>query len=199
MLLRRFRTLRIVATWCVRQTSPPLPSTSMKSKMARKHSSRSAKLCTWNGRPRSMLVLVLAADHPLGEEVDERVGLGVDVVPVEQHLGVLEHLAQAPDQRLGVGGERLVGAQRVEVHAVGLERREVPHVGERLGREAEPLVEPPILVGERAGLVEEAEVGALHVEADRRDGALLRGKGLEDAARAGTRPRWSWSPGRRRR
>ena len=46
------------------------------------------------------LVLILPAHHPLGEEIDERVGLGVDVVPVEHHLGVVEHLAQAPDQRV---------------------------------------------------------------------------------------------------
>ena len=54
MLLSRFRTLRMVATWWVFQTSPPFPSASMKSKIARKNSSRSAKLCTWNGFPRSM-------------------------------------------------------------------------------------------------------------------------------------------------
>ena len=54
MLLSRLRIFRMVARWCVFHTSPPLPSASMKSKMARKNSSRSAKLCTWNGRPRSM-------------------------------------------------------------------------------------------------------------------------------------------------
>ena len=50
--------------------------------------------------PAQHLVVVLAPHHPLGEKVDERIGLGVDVVAVEHHLGVVEHLAQTPDERL---------------------------------------------------------------------------------------------------
>jgi hypothetical protein len=60
-------------------------------------------------------VLVLLPHHSLGEKIDERIGLGVHVIPIEQHLGVVQHLAQAPEQRLGVAGQRLVGAQRVQV------------------------------------------------------------------------------------
>jgi hypothetical protein len=44
-------------------------------------------------RPAEQRVGELAVDHALLDEVDERVGLGVDVVLVEQHLGVLQHLA----------------------------------------------------------------------------------------------------------
>ena len=72
----------------------------MKSKIARKNSSRSAKLCTWNGCAAQHVVLILPPHHALGEEIDEGVGLGVHVVAVEHDLGVVEHLAQAPHQRL---------------------------------------------------------------------------------------------------
>ena len=85
-----------------------------------------------------MLVVELAANHPFRQEVDERVGLGVHVVPIEHDLGVVEHLPQPPDQRLVLRGELLVGSERVQVHAVGFERREVAHITERLGPQAEP-------------------------------------------------------------
>ena len=102
MLLSRLRTFRMVATWWVRQTSPPFPSASMKSKIARK--TPPGRRSSGPEGPVAQLAPVLAADHPLRQEIDEGVRLGVHVVPVEHHLGVLEHLAQAPDQRLGVRG-----------------------------------------------------------------------------------------------
>ena len=46
------------------------------------------------------VVLILPPDDALGEEVDEGVGLGVHVVAVEHHLGVVQHLAEAPDERV---------------------------------------------------------------------------------------------------
>jgi hypothetical protein len=48
-------------------------------------------------------IQVFAANYPLGKEIDEGVGLGIDVIPVENHLRVVEHLAQPPNQGLGVG------------------------------------------------------------------------------------------------
>ena len=63
---------------------------------------------------------------------------------------------------------------------VGLVRREVLHVLERLGRHAALLVQRAVGVVDLARLVEEAEVRALHVEADRRDRSLLLGKVRED-------------------
>ena len=126
-------------------------------------------------------ILELLPHHPLGEEVDEGVGLRVNVVPVEQHLGVVEHLAEPPHQRLGGGGEGLVGAERVEVDAVGPVGREVVDVAERLRRHAKPGVEPAVLFPQLGRLVEEAEVGTLHVEADRGDPSLSGGEPLEDA------------------
>ena len=56
------------------------------------------------------------------------VGLRVDVVAIEHDFCVVEHLAQAPDERLGALRQRLVRAQRVEVHAVRLERGVVVNV-----------------------------------------------------------------------
>src|SRR3989454_5590455 len=40
--------------------------------------------------------------HAVGQEIDERVGLGIDVIAVEEHLRVVEHLAQPPHERLHV-------------------------------------------------------------------------------------------------
>ncbi len=127
-------------------------------------------------------VLVVAAHDPLGQKVDERVGLRVHVVAVEHDLGIVEDLAQTPYERMGVRGERLVGPERVEIDAVRLEGGIVVHVLERLRPESEPRVLPAVLVRERGGLVQEAKVGAFDVEAKRGHRALVAWEGLEDAA-----------------
>ena len=93
MLASRLRTLRIVAMWCVRQMSPR-PAFSRPSKMLRNSRSRSANVST-RCVPAEPIVEI-APHHALGQEVDERVGLGVDVVPVQQHLGELQHFGRAP-------------------------------------------------------------------------------------------------------
>ena len=124
----------------------------------------------------------VAVDDALADEVDQRIGLRVDVVLVEQHLGVLQHFAQSPRERRHVVQQRLVRSQRVERHAVGLVRREVLHVLERPRRNTTLLVEHCVGVVDLAGLIEEAEVGTLHVEADRRDRSLLLRKVREDRA-----------------
>ena len=94
MLERRFRTLRIVATWCVRQPSAFLPSS------ADEHV---AEPVLEIGERANEIALVpeqriaeVAVDDALANEVDQRIGLRVDVVLVEQHLGVLQHFAQVP-------------------------------------------------------------------------------------------------------
>ena len=73
-----------------------------------------------------------------------------------------------------------MGAQRVEIDPVGLEGRVVVGPLEGLGQHAEPLVTTPVFIPEGAGAVEKAEVGTLHVEAHRRDLALVRREVLED-------------------
>ena len=119
-------------------------------------------------------------EYVLLDEIDQRIGLRVDVVLVQQHLRVLQHLAETPGEGGHVVEQCLVAAQRVERHTIRLVWREVLHVGERLGCHAAPLVEGAIGVADLARLIEEAEVRALHVEADRGDAALLRGKVRED-------------------
>jgi hypothetical protein len=57
------------------------------------------------------------------------------------------------------------------------------HVGERLGPKTQSLVDPPILLRDRAGLIQKAEIRPFDVEAERGDGALVRRKGLEDAGK----------------
>ncbi len=120
-------------------------------------------------------------DHPIGQKIDERIGLRVQVVAVEHHLGVLEHLAQPPGQRLRVGGQVGMGAQGVEVDAVGLAGGEVADLLERLRLESQASVGGDVVDRQLGGLIEEAEVGALHVEAERRHRTLVRREGLEDA------------------
>jgi len=67
-----------------------------------------------------------------------------------------------------------------EVHAVGLEGGEIAHELERLRPDAEALVATAVLVVERAGLVEEAQVRSLNVEAHGGDAPLMERKVLEN-------------------
>ena len=57
-----------------------------------------------------LLVSKIAVDDTLSYEVNERTRLRVDVVLVQEHFRVLQHLAQAPRQRRHVMQQRLVGA-----------------------------------------------------------------------------------------
>ena len=68
-----------------------------------------------------------------------------------------------------------------------------------VGGHAALLVQRAVVVVELARLIEEAEVGALHVEAHRGDRALLLREVREDRLRAATRPRSSSSRARTRR
>ena len=46
--------------------------------------------------------------HALSNEVDEGVRLGVEVIAIQQHLGVLEHFPQPPCERPHVTLEHLI-------------------------------------------------------------------------------------------
>ena len=119
-------------------------------------------------------VAELDVHHTLANEIDERIGLGVDVVLVEQDLRVLEHLAQPPRQRVHVVRQCLVRPERGQRVAARGVRGKVFDVLEGLGRHADRVVQRAVGVVEARGrLVEEAEVGPLHVEADGRHASLL--------------------------
>ena len=119
-------------------------------------------------------------EHVLLDEIDQRIRLGIDVVLVEQHLGVLEHFAQTPRERGDVAEQCFVAAQRVQRNAIGLVRRVVLDVLKWRGRHAALRVQHAVVVVDLAGEVEEAEIRPLHVEAERRDAALLFRKVRED-------------------
>ena len=179
MFESRLRTLRIVATWWVRQLWSSFFSSARST--SRNQASRSANDVHRVRAARASDRRTRLSSDVLLDEVDQRVGLRVDVVLVEQHLGVLQHLAQSPRERRDVVEQRLVRAQRVERHAVRLVRREVLRRSSNgSGGDAALLVERAVRVVDLAGLVEEAEVGALHVEADRGDAPLLRREVRED-------------------
>src|SRR6266540_848462 len=130
---------------------------------------------------REVVVLVEdAIEHPLLDEVDQRVGLGVDVVAVEQNFGVLQNFAETPCQRSDVIEECLVGAKRIERETLCRVRREVPNPVERLGRNAHFLIKLEVAILERTRLVEKAEVRTLYVEAHRGDRALVLREMRED-------------------
>jgi hypothetical protein len=80
-------------------------------------------------------------DHVFCNEIDQRVGLCIDVVLVEKDLSELENLAQTPGERSDVVEKRLVVAERVEGEALGCIRREIPDVLERLRLDAKLLVQ----------------------------------------------------------
>ena len=124
---------------------------------------------------------VFVTHHPLREEVDERVGLRVDVVAIEQHFGVVQHFPQAPHQRFRIVSQVRMGTQGVEVDAVRFERREIGEIGERFGSEPQTSIQRLILLVEFGRLVEEAQIGALDVETDGRHRSLVTREGLEHA------------------
>jgi hypothetical protein len=88
------------------------------------------------------LVDVLPSNHPLGQKVDERIRFRVDVVAVEHHFGIIEHLSQSPYQRLRITCQRLIGSQAVQIHTVGLEGCVVAHVLEGLRAKPQACVLP---------------------------------------------------------
>jgi hypothetical protein len=128
------------------------------------------------------LIQVFTPDHSLSKKIDEGVGLGIDVVPIEDHLGIVQHFTEPPDQGLGIGSQRLVSAQRVEIDAVRLERSVVLHVLEGFWGEAEAGVLAKVFSAQVGRLVEKTEVGAFYIEADRGHSPPMRGEALKNAA-----------------
>ena len=125
-------------------------------------------------------VVECSAENAVSQIIDERVGFGVDVVAIEQHFGEVDDFLESPGQRLDVGDEIGVRPERVEIDAVGFVGRVELDARERFRRHLEPVVAVPVLVAQVARLVEEAEIGAFDVEAERRDFAFVRGKMRED-------------------
>src|SRR5207245_2429670 len=105
---------------------------------------------------------------------------GRSLAEVQRRLGVGGHLAQTPHDRLDVACTVRVRAQRVQVHAIGIERGEIAHPLERLRPDGEPLVATAVFVLAHAGPVEEAQVRTLHVEAHRGNPPLVGREVLED-------------------
>src|SRR5687767_12314362 len=112
-------------------------------------------------------------DYTLGNEVDERVSLRVDVVLVEKNFRVAQDFAQTPREGSDVVEKSLIRSQRVKREALRCVRREVRDVLERTRFYAHLLVERAIGVFQtHRRLIEIAEVGPLHVEADRGNRSL---------------------------
>jgi hypothetical protein len=88
------------------------------------------------------LIDVLPPYDTLRQKIDERICLRVDVVPVEDDLGIIQYLSQSPYQWLGIPRQGLIGPQAVQVHTVRLEGSVVAHVVEGLRSEAQPRVLP---------------------------------------------------------
>jgi hypothetical protein len=86
------------------------------------------------------LIDVLPSYHSLGQKIDKRIRLRVYVVPVEHDLGIVQHLSQAPDQRLGICRQGLVGPQAVQIHTIRFQRCVVAYVFEGLGTKAQSRV-----------------------------------------------------------
>ena len=132
MFDRRLRTLRIVGDVmgapALSSSLPPWPDSTSRNHARDRRTTERDIACS-----AKQWIAELAVDDRAPDEVDQRVGLRVDVVLVEQHLGVLQHFAQSPRERRHVVQQRLVRPERVEREAVGLVRREVLDVLERLG------------------------------------------------------------------
>ena len=172
-----------------RRSSPPARAST-----SRNHASRSANERTEIAFVPEQRIAEVAVDDALANEVDQRIGLRVDVVLVEQHLGVLQHLAQSPRERRHVVQQRLVRAQRVE-----RERRPTCTARSTARSRTARGATPHFSYSARSassictGLIEEAEVRSLHVEAHRRDRSLLLREVREDRLTGSTRSRSSSS------
>src|SRR5262249_15143795 len=92
----------------------------------------------------------------------------------------IDDFLQPPGEGLDVADEIGVGAERVEVYSIRLERRVQPHALERLRGDAEAFVAIPVFMTEIAGLIEKAQIRTFDVEADGRDAALVRREVRED-------------------
>ena len=126
-------------------------------------------------RGQVLVVGEILVDHALLDELDQRAGLGVDIVLAEQHVGVLQDLAQAPRERPDIAVEGFIRAQRVQRIPARSVWGEILDMLERRRRDTELFVQRAVgIIEPRSRLVEKAEVGALHIEADCRHAAPRR-------------------------
>src|SRR6266566_556393 len=115
----------------------------------------------------------------LNDEVDQRIGLRIDVVPVEKDLCKLQDLAQAPREWRHVVKQSLVVPEGVESQTLRRVGREIPDALEWLGLDAKLFIESLVRFFDLSRLVQVAEVGTFDVEAHRRDRPFLSRKMLE--------------------
>src|SRR5437016_12861624 len=169
------------------------PVSSSPSKIARNRPSRSANVCTrWlPPKPSSNSLLRTRSDRKsMNASALASMSSRFSRTSAKSSTSVSPHTLRTHPDLVGVR------AQRVEVHPVRLEGRVVAYSLERLRRDAEALVAPPVPVIEGPRAIEEAEIGALHVEAQRGHPALVGREVLEDGgeqefdrARLGREPR----------
>jgi len=122
----------------------------------------------------------LLVDDVLSDEIDQRIGLRVDVVLVEENLRVLENFAKSPGQRSDIVQQLFVVSERVESEPFRRVRREVFDFLERLRLDAQLLVKCFVGLLDLARLVEVAEVRSFDVEAHGGDRSLLLGEVREE-------------------
>ncbi len=138
----------------------------------------------------------LLVDDVLNNEVDQRIGLRIDVVPVEKNLGELQDLAQTPGKRRDVVEQSFVVPERVQSQTLRVVRSEILDFLKRLRLDVELLVECLVRLLELSRLIQIAQVGTFDIEAHRGDRSLVLGEMSEhrceqplDGARLGREPR----------
>src|SRR5881398_3617527 len=122
------------------------------------------------------ILLEHAVEHSLIDEIDQCVGFRVDVVAIEKHFSISENFAQSPCQWSDIVEECFVGAKRIELKSLCSVGSEILNSLERLRRHPHLFVQLDVAVLELARLIQEAEIGTLHVEADGSDRSLDLGK-----------------------
>src|SRR5437016_3418232 len=125
---------------------------------------------------KNAVLLEHAIEHPLVDEIDQCISFCVDVVAIEKHFSISENFSQPPCQWSYIIEECLVGAKRVELKSFRSVGSEILNSLERLRWHAHLFVQLDVAVFEPARLIQEAEIGTLHVEADSGDGSFLFGK-----------------------
>ena len=90
--------------------------------------SSTVQLDNRTAEPYELSKLEAAVDNALSDEIDQCVGLGVDVILVEKHFSVLENFAKTPGERLHIVHQSFVRAKCVEPETFRRVRRKVGDV-----------------------------------------------------------------------
>ncbi len=117
-----------------------------------------------------------AVEHALVDEIDQCICLRVDVVAIEKHFCIPENLAQSPCQWSDIAEECFVRAKRVELESLRGVWSEILNSLERLCGHTHLFVQLDIAILELARLIQKAEIGTLHVEADSSDRSFVLGE-----------------------